>query len=199
MYERILCIYFLHLKVQKKIRVSGRTGIPFGILDGSNAGATKLTARALARHSIGDDDGHCDDGTESVVSALSVLSVRPKDETPKERSERKRALRQYRKVCDMTLSYTVWGERLVPSQLTSCLVVAGNEASLAPDLDSMVERRGISFPTRNDPSFLAFTLLTELLLLLKISMCCIVFFIIHEFYVIFTGKKNGTESKHPSI
>jgi protein LTV1 len=97
MHERILFTYFLHLKVQKKIHVSGRTGIPLGVLDGINAGCTRLTARALARHNIG-DESHCGDGTESMVSALSVLSVRPKDEMPEERSERKRALRQYRKV-----------------------------------------------------------------------------------------------------
>lgn len=102
--EKYIFICFLHLKVQKKIRVSGLTGIPLGVLDGINAGCTRLTARALARHNIGDNEGHCDDGAESMVSALSVLSMRPKDETPEERSERKRALRQYRKVYDMTLS-----------------------------------------------------------------------------------------------
>jgi protein LTV1 len=98
-------MYFLVLKVQKKIRVSGRTGIPLGVLDGINAGYTRLTAHALAKHNIG-DGSHCDDGTESVVSALSILSVRAKDETPQERSERKRALRQYRKVYGMILNYS---------------------------------------------------------------------------------------------
>jgi protein LTV1 len=92
--------------VQKKIHISGRTGIPLGVLDGVHGGGTKLTASALARHNTGDDKDHCDgDGTESMVSALSVLSVRPKDETPAERSERKRALRQYRRVCSMTVNY----------------------------------------------------------------------------------------------
>lgn len=83
--------------VQKKIRISKKTGIPLEVLDGIN-GHTKLTARALLRHSTDEDRNPCsDDGTESMVSALSVLSMRPKDETPEERSERKRALRQYRK------------------------------------------------------------------------------------------------------
>jgi protein LTV1 len=90
--------------VQKKICVSRKTGIPLEVLDGINGHGTKLTARALVRHNTGDDRNYCnDDGTESMVSALSVLSVRPKDETPEERSERKRALRQYRKVCVVSL------------------------------------------------------------------------------------------------
>lgn len=80
--------------VPKKIRVSGRTGIPLGVLDAQS----KLTTQALAKHN-NDNDIHKrhDDGTESVISTLSVLSIRPKDETPEERSQRKKALRQYRK------------------------------------------------------------------------------------------------------
>jgi protein LTV1 len=93
--------------VQKKIRVSRKTGIPLEVLDGINGHGAKLTARALLRHNA-DDRNHCnDDETVSMVSALSMLSVRPKDETPEERSERKRALRQYRKVCDMTLYFNI--------------------------------------------------------------------------------------------
>jgi protein LTV1 len=96
----------LYLKVQKKIRVSGRTGIPLGVLDGTNGGGTKLTADALARHNINNEQNHCDcDGTESMVSALSLVSVRPSDETPEERYQRKKALRQYRRVCGVTLNF----------------------------------------------------------------------------------------------
>jgi protein LTV1 len=103
-----ILVYFLHLKVQKKICISRKTGIPLEVLDGINGHGTKLTARALLRHNTEDNRNHCnDDGTESMVSALSVLSVRPKDETPEERSERKRALRQYRRVCDMTLYFNI--------------------------------------------------------------------------------------------
>jgi protein LTV1 len=92
--------------VQKKICVSSKTGIPLEVINGRG---TKLTARVLLRHNTDDDRNHCiDDETESMVSALSVLSVRPKDETPEERSERKRALRQYRKVCDMTLYFNIY-------------------------------------------------------------------------------------------
>jgi protein LTV1 len=95
--------------VQKKIRVSRKTGIPLEVLDGINGHGTKLTARVLRRHNTDDDRNHCNnDETDSMVSALSMLSVRPKDETPEERSERKRALRQYRKVCDMTLYFNIY-------------------------------------------------------------------------------------------
>jgi hypothetical protein len=95
--------------MQKKIRISKKTGIPLDILDGINGHGTKLTARALVQHNTSEDRNHCiDDGTESMVSALSVLSVRPKDETPEERSERKRALRQYRKVCNVTLYFNIY-------------------------------------------------------------------------------------------
>jgi len=94
----------LYLKVQKKIRLSGRTGIPLGVLDGNNGSGTKLTAHALARHNISNEENDCDcDGTESMVSALSLLSVRPSDETSEERCQRKKALRQYRKVCGVIL------------------------------------------------------------------------------------------------
>lgn len=33
---------------------------------------------------------------QSVLSTLSVLSIRPKDETPEEKAQRKRLLREYR-------------------------------------------------------------------------------------------------------
>ena len=33
---------------------------------------------------------------QSILSTLSVLSIRPKDETPEEKRERKRLLREYR-------------------------------------------------------------------------------------------------------
>ncbi|PSN51643.1 Protein LTV1 [Blattella germanica] len=78
----------------KKIRVSGKTGIPLGVLDGGS----KLTARALAKFNCVDDTkSPKEDETESVVSTLSILSIRPKDETPEERAQRKKSLREYRK------------------------------------------------------------------------------------------------------
>jgi len=37
--------------------------------------------------------------SRSVISALSMLSIRPKDETPEEKLKRKKALREFRQVC----------------------------------------------------------------------------------------------------
>ncbi|XP_077302783.1 LTV1 ribosome biogenesis factor isoform X2 [Arctopsyche grandis] len=84
----------------KKIRISPITGIPVGVLNGD---APKLTIKSLAKFNVqqaeieraenGDDDESI---CESVMSTLSVLSLRPKNETPEEKKERKRLLKEYR-------------------------------------------------------------------------------------------------------
>jgi hypothetical protein len=62
-------------------------------------GHSKLTVQALAKFNNADDSNkNVEDGTESVMSTLSILSLRPKDETPEDRAQRKKALREYRKV-----------------------------------------------------------------------------------------------------
>ncbi|KAL4719898.1 hypothetical protein ACJJTC_005060 [Scirpophaga incertulas] len=73
--------------------------MPKGALGKDN----KLTANALAKlnalYNTTDSDGNEDAETnvESVMSTLSVLSIRPKDEAPEEKKERKRLLKEYRK------------------------------------------------------------------------------------------------------
>lgn len=42
---------------------------------------------------------------ETMRSTLSILSIRPKDESPDERKERKKALKEYRKVMKSTGSF----------------------------------------------------------------------------------------------
>lgn len=54
----------------------------------------RLTAKNLAR--LGGEEGK--EGPGSVISALSSLSIRNKDETPEEKKQRKAALKEYRKV-----------------------------------------------------------------------------------------------------
>ncbi|XP_063388030.1 protein LTV1 homolog [Cydia fagiglandana] len=81
-----------------KIRINPATGIPKDVL-GSDS---KLTARSLAKfnalqHAGDDDDDDAETNAETVLSTLSVLSLRPKDETPEEKKERKRLLKEYRK------------------------------------------------------------------------------------------------------
>lgn len=65
-------------------------------------GTNKLTSKALSQL---DEQNACNEkkygpksvGAQSIISTLSTLSVRPKDESPTQRRERKQLLRDYRK------------------------------------------------------------------------------------------------------
>lgn len=78
----------------QKIEIDRKTGIPKNIL-----GKHKLTAAALAQFDL---ENCVAKGPQSVAesrrSTVSVLSIRPKEETPEERKERKKLLKEYRKV-----------------------------------------------------------------------------------------------------
>ncbi|CAG4939332.1 unnamed protein product [Colias eurytheme] len=84
---------------KQKIKINPKTGLPEDTLGKDN----KLTMKSLAKFnamnkehaSDSDDDGRTN--AETVLSTLSVLSIRPKDETPEEKKERKRLLKEYRK------------------------------------------------------------------------------------------------------
>lgn len=86
-------------KKPKKIKINPKTGIPEETLGKDN----KLTMKSLAKfnamnnasNDMSDDDGRTN--AETVLSTLSVLSIRPKEETPEEKKERKRLLKEYRK------------------------------------------------------------------------------------------------------
>ncbi|VVC28623.1 Hypothetical protein CINCED_3A022932 [Cinara cedri] len=71
----------------QKIRINPRTGIP--ILQ------QRLTAQALKSL---DNNDTLKSSSKSVISALSSLSIRPKDETPEEKLKRKKALKEFRQV-----------------------------------------------------------------------------------------------------
>ena len=81
---------------KEKIKVDKKTGIPLNILD-----ANKLTLKALEK--LNQENDHFENrgpkstGIQSVISQISTLSVRPKDESPEERKERKKLLKDYRK------------------------------------------------------------------------------------------------------
>ncbi|CAH0696421.1 unnamed protein product [Spodoptera exigua] len=86
-------------KKPQKIKLNAR-GIPKDVLGKDN----KLTVKSLAKFNAmqketGSSDEDDDEKTnaETVLSTLSVLSIRPKDETPEEKKERKRLLKEYRK------------------------------------------------------------------------------------------------------
>ncbi|CAD7088232.1 unnamed protein product [Hermetia illucens] len=83
----------------RKIKIDPKTGIPMDVLRGADS--DKLTTKSLAKF---DNENLPTSGAsgpkslceKSVLSTLSVLSIRPKDETPEEKHERKRLLKEYR-------------------------------------------------------------------------------------------------------
>ncbi|XP_029035949.2 protein LTV1 homolog [Osmia bicornis bicornis] len=83
-------------KQPQKIKVDPKTGIPRNVLDCSE----KLTAKTLAQFDQ-QNENNKPKGPQSIAetmrSTLSTLSIRPKNETPEERKQRKRALKEYRK------------------------------------------------------------------------------------------------------
>lgn len=86
-------------KKPKKIKINTKTGLPEDTLGKQN----KLTLKSLAKFNeinqdmkdISDEDGQTN--AETVLSTLSVLSIRPKDESQEEKRDRKRLLKEYRK------------------------------------------------------------------------------------------------------
>ncbi|KAF7990454.1 hypothetical protein HCN44_000259 [Aphidius gifuensis] len=82
----------------EQIRIDPRTGIPVNVLDGRPG---KLTARGLAQLNLEYDQARGRNTSQSIAetmrSTLSILSIRPKNETPEDRKERKQALKDYRK------------------------------------------------------------------------------------------------------
>lgn len=79
-----------------KIEIDPKTGMPMNVLHGDN---NQLTAKALAKLENGTDPNSSGPKSlcaKSVLSTLSVLSIRPKVETPEEKRERKRLLKEYR-------------------------------------------------------------------------------------------------------
>lgn len=83
-------------RASDRIELNPKTGMPVGVLKGDNSNT--LTASTLARLNVptgapGAPKSLC---AQSVMSTLSVLSIRPKDELPEERRERKKLLKEYR-------------------------------------------------------------------------------------------------------
>lgn len=77
-----------------KIQVNPKTGLPKNVF----CDDSKLTVKSLAKLSTDEErsTGPKSLCAESVISTLSVLSIRPKDETPEEKRERKKLLKEYR-------------------------------------------------------------------------------------------------------
>ncbi|KAL3286944.1 hypothetical protein HHI36_001430 [Cryptolaemus montrouzieri] len=81
---------------KSRIKINPRTGMPMDVL-----GQNKLTVKTLNKlneeHEGYESRGTKSVGAQSIISHLSTLSIRPKDETPEDRKERKKALKEYRK------------------------------------------------------------------------------------------------------
>ncbi|KAL0861353.1 hypothetical protein ABMA27_008906 [Loxostege sticticalis] len=86
-------------KKPKKIQINAKTGMPKDVLGNDNKLTMKSLAKFNAQHEVSDSNSDDDGRThaESVLSTLSVLSIRPKDESAEEKKERKRLLKEYRK------------------------------------------------------------------------------------------------------
>ncbi|KAJ6647159.1 Protein LTV1 like, partial [Pseudolycoriella hygida] len=84
---------------RSKITINPKTGVPNNVFNGENK---QLTMKSLAKFNIESSvqdtlpSGPKSLCAQSVLSTLSVLSIRPKDETPEEKRERKRLLKEYR-------------------------------------------------------------------------------------------------------
>ncbi|XP_044265410.1 protein LTV1 homolog [Tribolium madens] len=81
---------------KEKIQINKKTGIPINIL-----GSNKLTQKALDKlnqeNEFIESRGPKSTGVQSVISQLSTLSVRPRGETPEERRDRKKLLKDYKR------------------------------------------------------------------------------------------------------
>nr|CAG4651104.1 EOG090X08PQ [Simocephalus serrulatus]SVE94329.1 EOG090X08PQ [Simocephalus serrulatus] len=76
----------------KIIKVCPRTGVPLNVL-----GKPGLTKKFLDQ--LNEETGTKVDcvETQSIISTLSTISIRPKDETPEQRKDRKQLVKEYRR------------------------------------------------------------------------------------------------------
>lgn len=83
--------------VGARIEIDPKTGVPINVLNGDDK---KLTLKNITKHNAFEtsklDDDEQMSVAQSLLSTLSVLSIRPKDETPEERIVRKKLLKEYR-------------------------------------------------------------------------------------------------------
>lgn len=85
---------------KSKLVINPKTGMPMNVFNGEN---NQLTLKSLAKLNADTTNSSDEKGTgpkslcaQSVLSTLSVLSLRPKDETPEEKRQRKKLLKEYR-------------------------------------------------------------------------------------------------------
>lgn len=79
-----------------------KTGVPLNVL--GKPGLTKKFLDQLDQQTDGTKKNCVE--TQSIISTLSTISIRPKDETPEQRTERKRLVKEYRQV--ISDKYVEW-------------------------------------------------------------------------------------------
>lgn len=86
------------------LTVCPKTGVPLNVL-----GKPGLTKKFLDQfdQETGVSKKTCAE-TQSIISTLSAISIRPKDETPEQRTERKRLVKEYRQVKTNHRSYSFY-------------------------------------------------------------------------------------------
>ena len=82
----IFSFYFLQ---RNRIQVSSKTGMPVGVL---GKGLTKSNLKDL-------DSKYEEEHGAPTRSLITVTSIRNKDETPEEKLERKKLVKEIRRVC----------------------------------------------------------------------------------------------------
>uniref|UniRef100_A0A182R1E6 Protein LTV1 homolog n=1 Tax=Anopheles farauti TaxID=69004 RepID=A0A182R1E6_9DIPT len=80
----------------RKIQINPKTGLPENVLGPEGGKLTMKSVAQLEQHGTDKPSGPKSLCDGSVISTLSVLSLRPKDETPEEKRERKKLLKEYR-------------------------------------------------------------------------------------------------------
>lgn len=80
----------------RKIEIDPKTGIPLNVLNGDNYLTEKAVAKLDNTTEQNGNSGPKSLCAKSVLSTLSVLSIRPKDESLEEKKERKRLLKEFR-------------------------------------------------------------------------------------------------------
>lgn len=83
-------------KKNKKIQINSSTGIPKGVISDEKQKLSNKALVKLQRQAAGDDEMNPHGVPESVISTLTALSFRPKDETPEEKRERKKLVKEHR-------------------------------------------------------------------------------------------------------
>ena len=99
--------------------VCPKTGIPMDVL--GKPGLTKKFLDQLDNQDASEKLKGCFE-TQSIMSTLSTISIRPKDEKPEQRKERKQLVKEYRRVrITVVLNISLHNRSVNYNYLLSCI------------------------------------------------------------------------------